>query len=414
MRYDNKWFIDSSIEIHGDKYDYSLVNYINLRTKVIIICKEHGKFEQTPDKHFIKRGCPNCGGTKKLTLSNFIKRAKEKHNNYYDYSLVEYKNSQNKIKILCPKHGEFEQLPSVHLNGCGCIKCSININNFIENANNVHHNKYDYSLTKYKNSYTKVDIICPKHGKFEQFPQSHIDVGCVLCKREENFIRSSKKTHNNKYDYYLVDYKDKYTKVKIVCPKHGMFEQEVIYHIRGSGCKKCSDDIKKLNTDIFIEKAKKIHGNKYDYSLVEYINTFDKVKIICQIHGEFNLAPNDHINGTKRGCSICGESFGEKQIAKFLKENDIIFNRQQKFDKCVNILKLSFDFYLPKYNCCIEYDGIQHFIPIKYFGGDKKLKNTKINDDIKTNFCTENQIKLIRIKYDEDILQKLKKELYKN
>jgi very-short-patch-repair endonuclease len=411
MLYDNNWFINKSKTIHDDKYDYSLVDYKSLRTKVKIICIKHGEFEQTPEKHFRNRGCPYCGGSMRLSLSNFIKRSNQIHNNYYNYTLVDYKNSHTKVKILCTKHGEFEQVPYAHLNGSGCNKCSTNVNNFIQIANKKHKNKFDYSLTNYKNIYTKVEIICPKHGKFEQFPQSHIDVGCVLCTREDSFIKKSKIRHNSKYDYSVVNYKDKYTKVKIICPVHGEFEQAVIYHMRGSGCKSCSDDDKKLDTNTFIEKSKKIHGNKYDYSLVKYSGTFNKVKIICETHGEFNLTPNDHINGTKRGCSFCNESTGEKQIAKILKENNIIFNRQQKFDECVNILKLSYDFYLPNYNLCIEYDGIQHFLPIEYFGGDKKLKKTKINDDIKTNFCIKNDIKLIRIKYTEDVLQKLKTEL---
>lgn len=411
MIYNTDWFVNKSKSIHGDKYDYSLVEYKNNRIKVKIICFDHGVFEQTPDKHLRKKGCPICGGTKKLSLDEFIERANDIHNNYYNYSFVQYKNAHTKIKIICPKHGSFEQVPYSHLNGNGCKKCAPNINNFIEIAKNTHNNKYDYSLTNYKNIYTRVKIICPKHGEFDQFPQSHIKIGCVLCNRENIFIESSKSIHNNKYDYSLVNYKDKYTKVKIICPVHGEFEQEPIYHIRGNSCKKCSDDSKKLNTEIFIKKAKDIHGEKYDYSLVNYYSTFDKVKIICPTHGIFEQKPNDHINGTKRGCPICRESVGEKTIAKILKENNIKFERQKKFENCKNILSLSFDFYLLDYNYCIEYDGIQHFEPIKYFGGNEKLKNTKTNDNIKTEYCIKNKIRLIRIKYDDDIFQKMNDEL---
>lgn len=412
MEYDNNWFISKSKMIHDDKYDYSLVKYKNLRTKVKIICTIHGEFEQMPDKHIHKkRGCQKCGGTSKLHIDEFIKKANEKHNFYYDYSISDYIDSHTKIKIICPEHGEFEQIPYVHLNGSGCKKCATNINDFVKISKKIYENKYDYSLVNYKNSFTKVKIICPKHGEFEQFPQSHYDVGCVLCRREQDFIINSNLVHNNKYDYSLINYKDKYTKVKIICPKHGEFEQEPVYHIRGNGCKKCSDDSKKLNTEIFIEKAKKIHGIKYDYSLVNYISTFDKVEIICSIHGIFEQRPNEHINCTKRGCPICHESSGEKKLASILNDSDIQFERQKKFEGCKNILLLSFDFYLPEYNCCIEYDGIQHFIPIKYFGGDEKLKYTKINDGIKTDYCLKNEIKLIRIKYDENISQKIKNEL---
>ena len=410
MKYDNNWFIDKSKILHGNKYDYSLVDYKNLRSKVKIICPMHGEFNQMPEKHLKGRGCIYCAKTRKLNTEIFIERSNKKHNFYYNYSLVDYKNSHTKVKIICPKHGEFEQLPYVHINGSGCIKCGLR-NDFIKDVNIKYNNKYDYSLTDYKNTYTKVKFICPKHGEFEQFPQSHIDNGCILCKREKRFIEKSNNIHKNKYDYSLVNYVDKHERIKIICPIHGEFEQEPMYHIRGNGCKKCADDKKKLSTEKFIEKARKIHGNKYDYSLVDYKDAFSKIKIICSIHGIFKITPNDHINGKRRGCPICHESYGEKEIAKILKNANIKFERQKKFENCKNILALSFDFYLPKHNYCIEYDGIQHFVPIKYFGGITKLKNTIINDNIKTEYCLKNNIKLIRIKYNEDIFQKIKNEL---
>lgn len=409
MIFDNIWFINKATEIHGNKYDYSLVNYVNLRTKVKIICPIHGEFEQSPDKHFRKRGCQKCGGTTKLTTNEFIIKAKNIHGDKYDYSLVDYSNSHNKVKIICPKHGEFEQLPYGHLNGFGCSNCGYNRANFIENAKKLYGNNFDYSLVDYKNAYTKIKIICQKHGEFEQFPQSHLDCGCVLCNRENEFIQNAKLIHNDKYDYSKVKYVDEYTNVKIICPIHGEFEQLPKYHIRGNGCKKCSDDIKRLDTDKFIMRAKKIHGDKYDYSLVEYVGAFDKVKIICPIHGVFEQKACDHISN--RGCPFCRESLGEREIAKFLTESNIEYIRQKKFKDCVNKSSLIFDFFLPNKNMCIEYDGIQHFIPIKYFGGEDKLKMTKKNDNIKNNYCNINNIKILRIKYNEDIVYKLKNNI---
>jgi hypothetical protein len=412
MIYNTDWFINKSKSIHDDKYDYSLVDYKNSKTKVNIICKLHGVFEQIPNKHInIKRGCPTCGGTKKLTTNEFIEKSINIYGDKYDYSLVDYVNSHIKVKIICSTHGVFEQMPYSHLNGNGCPVCGYNRNSFVENCKNIYGDKYDYRLTEYKNAYTKVKINCNKHGDFEQFPNSHIESGCVLCSREESFIDNSISIHNNKYDYSNVKYKDKYTKVKIICPIHGEFKQKPVYHIRGNGCKKCSDDDKKLKTEFFIEKANKIHDDKYDYSLVDYVSTFDKVKIICKNHGTFKQRPNDHINGKKRGCPYCNESYGEREIEKILKENNIQFERQKKFKGCKNILLLSFDFYLPKYEYCIEFDGVQHFLPIRYFGGSKKLKYTKINDEIKNKYCFENNIKLIRIKYNESVSDKLIKEL---
>lgn len=164
---------------------------------------------------------------------------------------------------------------------------------------------------------------------------------------------------------------------------------------------------KTKTTDQFIDDSVIIHGNKYDYSLVEYKNISIKVKIICKEHGIFEQTPSKHIN-SKQGCPFCNESKGENEIKMFLQNNNILFERQKTFNNCKNIKKLKFDFYLPKYNTCIEYDGEQHFNSIKYFGGDYRLKYIKINDRIKDKFCIENNIKLIRISYNQDINYMLK------
>jgi len=126
-------FIKQAIEIHRDKYDYSKVNYINTETKVLIICKEHGEFEQTPHSHIGERanGCSKCSKKYSPNNNEFIKKAKKIHKDKYDYSKVEYKNSKEKIIIICKEHGEFEQVASSHLNGKGCRKCAYN-NNFIK------------------------------------------------------------------------------------------------------------------------------------------------------------------------------------------------------------------------------------------------------------------------------------------
>ena len=194
---------------------------------------------------------------KKLNTQNFIEKSKIVHNDKYDYSLVEYKGAHSKVKIICPIHGEFEQQAYSHLQGYGCKKCSDDErrnNKWLDEFNKIHNNKYDYSLVEYKNTHSKIKIICPVHGIFEQYFQSHFDSGCNKCKRQENFINNSKKKHGDKYDYSLVDYVDKYTKVKIICPEHGEFIQTPLHHIRGCGCKLCADDSKRWNKEKFIKK----------------------------------------------------------------------------------------------------------------------------------------------------------------
>jgi very-short-patch-repair endonuclease len=276
----------------------------------------------------------------------------------------------------------------------------------------IHNNKYDYSLVEYKNMKTKVKIICPIHGVFEQNLNNHIykKYGCPDCGgtkkiNTEEFIKKSKKIHNNKYDYSLVEYKNMKTKVKIICPIHGEFEQEPRHHLNNSGCQICNGGVK-YNNKIFIINAIKTHGNKYDYSLVDYKNNNTNIKIICPIHGVFEQNPNNHIS-KKYGCPICSESKGEKQIRLYLQENNVKYERQKKFKDCKYKYPLPFDFYLIEYDLCIEYDGEQHYKSFDFFGGDKRLKIQQKKDKIKNDFCEKNNINLLRIKYDENIYEKL-------
>ena len=349
----------------------------------------------------------------------FIEKAKKIHKNKYDYSLVDYKDVRTKVKILCPIHGMFEQTPHHHISrGQGCNKCGYDKisentrkkdNIFINEAILIHNNKYDYSLVNYKNAKTKVKIICPIHGMFEQTPDNHLKgQTCGKCnglfKTTKDILLEAKKTHGDKYDYSSIQFKNVKTKMKIICPVHGVFEQLPSAHIKlKQGCPKCVGR-DKTNND-FILEAKKIHGNKYDYSMVDYLKSKTKVKIICPVHGMFNQTPNMHLRGN--GCPICKESKGEKKIREYLVENNILFNQQHTFVNCKNIQVLPFDFYLPNHNICIEYDGIQHYKPINKFGGELGFLKIKHNDSIKTKFCLDNNIRLIRIPYYEVISESL-------
>ena len=257
-------------------------------------------------------GMPN-----KLTTEQFIEKAREVHGDKFDYSMVEYLEMRNKIKVICTQHGEFEQRAFAHLKGQGCRKCyaerkTTTKEEFIEKAKKVHGYKYDYSLAEYINSSTKVKIICSEHGEFEQAPYSHLQGrGCLKCsiKKQafttEQFIEKAREVHGDKYDYSLVEYINFGTKVKIICPQHGEFEQSTYSHLQGRECLKCSTKKQTFTTEQFIEKAREVHGDKYDYSLVDYVQIFSKVKIICPEHGEFEQVPNSHLQG--RGCNDCAQ-----------------------------------------------------------------------------------------------------------
>ena len=386
---------------------------------------------------------------RKSTTEEFIEKAKLLHISEitnepkYDYSLVEYINNKTKVKIICQieGHGEFMQKPKDHLNGNRCPKCHkqnipLTQQEFIERAEKIHIDingniKYDYSLAKYVDAITKVKIICLKegHGEFLQTPNHHLaGQGCKICginirtMSTEEFIKKATDVHCNKYDYSLVEYIDTITKVKIICPKegHGEFLQTPNSHLSESGCVICGieEHLKKTTKTLqnFIKDAQKSHGYIYDYSLVEYINNNTKVKIICHKHGVFEQIPDSHIRD--KGCPVCRESKGERKIKTFLIVNDINFNKQHKFNDCKNINPLPFDFYLPEHNLCIEYDGEHHYKSVRFNGksiesSEKAFKKTQLHDQIKTDYCLNNNIQLLRIPYWDfkNIEQILEKEL---
>ena len=267
---------------------------------------------------------------KHVNKDNFIDEFRKVHGNKYDYSLSEYEKNYKKLKIICPIHGIFETTPNNHLNDRGCPYCvgkNQSTEDVIKRFRKVHDDKYDYSLVKYISDKIMVKIICPIHGVFEQYVYSHYKGhGCSKCSNnskytQDEFITKSKQVHNNRYDYSLVDFKNmRNDEVKIICPIHGIFEQKPYNHVAGSGCPICGGS-KKSNNEDFVEKSNMIHDFKYDYSLVDYKNCMEKVKIICKKHGIFEQTPNKHLGG--QGCPKCNQSKGETNIEIILKREKI-------------------------------------------------------------------------------------------
>jgi len=359
---------------------------------------------------------------KRLTTEGFIKKAKRIHGDKYDYSLVDYTTSNNKIKIICPTHGIFEQLANNHLSGCECIKCAY-INNgiksrnnkeyFIKKATEIHKNKYDYSLVNYITNKNEVNIICPIHGSFMQRPDLHLQgLECKKCTNRyivntEEFINRANKIHLNKYNYSLVNYIKHDTKVEIICEIHGIFKQSPKSHLKGHGCGKCKG-VEKLNSETFIRKANIIHNKLYDYSYSNYINSHTKIKIICKIHGYFEQKPYKHLNG--QGCPKCKLSKGIKNICNILEQNNISYKKEVSIDGCVskNNIPLRFDLYLTKLDIYIEYDGEQHFKQVSSWGGTASFLKTLERDNIKNEFCKQHNINLYRISYKDNSEEILK------
>lgn len=290
---------------------------------------------------------------------------------------------------------------------------------FIEKAKIVHGNKYDYSKVVYIKSNEKVLIVCGLHGKFYQNPASHLTgSGCGKCstirtheikiKPNEIFIKECiEKFGVERFDYSLTNYTGAHKKITVICKKHGQFNVVARSHYKNNGCcNKCRNE--KLynlfsgNKEDFILKSKQIHNDLYDYKKVLYYNAENKVKIKCIYHNQYFLvSPNNHLRG--KGCPKCKSSKGEIAIRNFLKENNIKSKEQKKFDDCKYINKLSFDFYLEKYNLLIEYQGEQHYIYSNIFhkSNRKSLKIQQIIDEIKRQFAKDNNIKLLEIPYWE-------------
>lgn len=399
-------FIEQAKIIHDCKYNYSKVEYTNNRTKVCIICPTHGEFWQTPDNHLQGKGCPSCRNKdfsrKKMTTDEFIKRARKIHGDIYSYSKVEYINSETKVCIICPTHGEFWMTPTSHLKGCKCQKCNKNYKldkeSFIEKAKAIHGDKYDYSKVEYRGTHEKVCIVCPTHGEFWQAPSDHLQgKGCQKCafkKRvkkstTEQFIERAREVHGDKYDYSKVNYTKAKCKVEIICKEHGLFSQVANYHLSGNGCPKCGN-VYRPTTEDFIRNSIKVHGGKYDYSRVVYNGNKESVEIICKEHGSFIQSPNSHLKG--KGCPICKSSHLETQIRNLFNENNIEFIEQAKFKWLGN---QSLDFYLPKYNVAIECQGRQHFQIVDIFGGEKAYLENIERDERKRVLCEKNGINLL-------------------
>lgn len=295
---------------------------------------------------------------------------------------------------------------------------------FIEKAKVIHGDKYDYSLVDYINAKTRISIICPEHGVFEQRPDNHLEGnGCPLCgnltiskklsKKSKAFIEQAKQIYGDKYDYSTIDYTNSQSKIKVICPKHGCFEIRAGHFLQGHACRYCGIDkttnFLKDDLNSFVQKAREIHGDKYDYSLVDYENTYKKIKIICPVHGEFEQRPNNHLNGY--GCPICSESKGERKIRIFLKNNNIHFFQEYRFKDCKDKKSLPFDFYIPSKNLLIEYNDGQHYKSVKHFGGQNSFLIRKHHDWLKRKYARDNNIKLLTIPYwDFKIIDELLKE----
>lgn len=219
----------------------------------------------------------------------------------------------------------------------------------------------------------------------------------------EEFVKEAILVHGNKYSYDNTQYVGANIKTNFICKEHGHFSQTPNVHLRGHGCPECGVELQSRNmlnnNEYFIERSNNIHDGKYSYTKTHYKGNRKGVVITCPYHGDFEQIARYHLEGN--GCPQCSESKGEKKIKNILLDKNIKFIRQKRFDDCRDVLPLAFDFYLPQHSMLIEFDGRQHFEPINHWGGVEVFNKVKNRDSIKEKYARTNNIKLIRIKYDQ-------------
>ena len=347
-----------------------------------------------------------------LKKENFVKKANVKHNSKYDYSKFIYIDSKTKGEIICPEHGSFWQTPQSHVRGNACPLCAnkkrggkSSIDQFVKKSIRIHGYKYNYSKVKYINAQTKITIICPIHGEFQQTPQAHLNgQGCPKCYGRnytmEELITECHKVHSNKYDYSKLNVKNKQEKGKIICPIHGEFWQTITKHLQGQGCPACGiierSANKTFSTEKFLNKAKNISNGKDNFNGFKYVSMRKKASFYCNLHGIYRMRPYDYLQGHR--CPKCAniESKPENEIAEFCAS---ILGEEKIIRRDRSVLKnRELDIYIPSKQMAIEYNGlIWHS---DKFGKDKHYHLSK------TEECKKLGIKLIQIFEDEYVNHK--------
>lgn len=364
---------------------------------------------------------------KKLSESEVITKIEQKFPNKFDFSKWEFQGMKQKVILICKDCGSIIEVTPAYLTASktkyGCKYCYLNNKKskqeeVIEKIKNIYgESTFDFSEFNYVDARTEVTLICKRCGnKFTVIPNDltrkrHVLEPCRECykksktKSQDTFIKEVLQRFNNKFDFSKCTYVSAKTPVTLICTDCGteftITPDNLL--VAEYGCPKCAEISRRKSrtktTEQFIKEAKEIHGDKYDYSKTEYIDCNTRVCITCPKHGEFWQLPPDHICN-KSGCPKCNRSKGENLIDKILTDTGINYINQYELPLTQSFNKIFVDFYLPKYNTIIEYNGIQHYQPVEFFGGEEHFNNYQIpRDNQVKEYCKNNSINLIIIKY---------------
>lgn len=291
-------FIKKAELLYGNRFDYSKVNFVNQKVPVEIICKIHGSFFQTSRNHFRQPGCKKCASFQTAlknvcSSENFIEKSKKIHGNKFSYLNTKYTHINNNVIITCLIHGDFSVKATNHLKGYGCKKCS-DISGgltrtkdqdvILKQLKKLYKNKYSYELYSYKGINKIATLVCKKHGEFKKSTKSLLKgVGCPKCHNyltpNDILINKFKRKHGSFYDYSKVDYVKYKEKIEIICPLHGVFQQDVQNHLAGKGCKICGNDYNIFKKNSWIEKANGRQGVFYIIQCFNEMENFYKLGI---------------------------------------------------------------------------------------------------------------------------------------
>lgn len=398
-------FIELARNRHGDKYDYSNTTYVGATSKVVISCKIHGEFTIQANKHLSGSGCQACSGKKPHSLNSFIEASKKVHGDTFTYTKSIFVNTKTPVIVTCAKFGHDSSVTlKNHLLSKGCPKCSgkfkRTLEEFIAECSKTHSNLYDYSKVEALDK--SILIGCKVHGDFTQDASAHKSgSGCPKCyglnKTSAEFITQAISVHGNEYAYHKTNYTSSKANVTVTCLKHGDFQQSPNSHLRGRGCPVCSGNAPHTN-ESFIEAAKKVHGDKYDYSSVVYgKNNTVPVKIICKAHGEFLQRPMDHLE--KCGCMKCN-NYGmlEGELREYIESLGF------KTEKTRLLLEgKEIDVFIPSLNIGFEFNGL-------FWHSEARAKSPTDSHKNKSDLAASKGIRLIHV-YEDDWLYK--KEIIK-
>lgn len=353
---DKNAFIRLCKNKYGDRFDYTHLPESIKRAVETIICKKHGKLELIPRDHLrSKHGCPHCASeyvikpTERINRG-FIQKAKKKHRNGFDYSLVELETEPGaKVDIVCPEHGVIKVTLKSHLHSkTGCWDCGFE------------------KGTKKRVKYNTLDDV----------------------------IKEAVKAHGERYTYLNYDRVNR--TVTYLCVDHGKVVQGMDQHFLGKGCSRCFYDGFRITPESFMERVHVVHPEGYTYDLIELRTVNQNIEITHECGRVYSGRVSNHLNG--QGCMRCkSSSFGEDRIRDYLKLNQVEAIEQYRIEG----YPYRYDFYIPEINVLVEYDGQQHFKPVEFFGGVKALRETKRRDRLKNKIASRYGYTLIRLNYKQ-------------